>query len=65
MFALSPTPEWIAWGTLPFFINLPCKVIHQFFSLIWTLMYATPPARLILLQVRPALSALTAAEQSF
>lgn len=53
MYALSPTPEWIAWGTLPFFINLPAKVIQQFWTLFYTLMYAAPPARWIIIQVRP------------
>lgn len=53
MYALSPTPEWIAWGTLPFFINLPAKVIQQFWTLFYILMYAAPPARWIIIQVRP------------
>ena len=51
MYPLAPQPEWIAWGTLPFFINIPCKVIQQFWTLFYTLMYATPPARWIIVQV--------------
>ncbi|OAQ86757.1 hypothetical protein PCL_12862 [Purpureocillium lilacinum] len=55
MYALSPTPEWIAWGTLPFFINLPAKVIQQFWTLFYTLMYAAPPARWIIIQNPPSI----------
>lgn len=51
MYPLAPQPEWIAWGTLPFFVNIPCKVIQQFWTLFYTLMYATPPARWIIIQV--------------
>ncbi|PHH87340.1 hypothetical protein CDD83_9002 [Cordyceps sp. RAO-2017] len=55
MFALAPQPEWIAWGTLPFFINLPAKVVQQFWTLFYTLMYATPPARWIIIQNPPSI----------
>ncbi|KAM4056707.1 glycosyl transferases group 1 domain-containing protein [Hirsutella rhossiliensis] len=55
MYALAPQPEWIAWGTLPFFINLPAKVILQFWTLFYTLMYATPPAQWIIIQNPPSI----------
>ncbi|PNY24180.1 Chitobiosyldiphosphodolichol beta-mannosyltransferase [Tolypocladium capitatum] len=55
MYALAPQPEWISWGTLPFFINIPCKVIQQFWTLFYTLMYATPPARWIIIQNPPSI----------
>ncbi|PHH64854.1 hypothetical protein CDD81_3920 [Ophiocordyceps australis] len=55
MFALAPQPIWITWGTLPFFINLPAKVIQQFWTLFHTLMYATPPARFIIIQNPPSI----------
>ncbi|KJZ79257.1 hypothetical protein HIM_01408 [Hirsutella minnesotensis 3608] len=55
MYALAPQPEWIAWGTLPFFINLPAKVIQQFWTLFSTLMYATPPAQWIIIQNPPSI----------
>lgn len=51
MYALSPQPEWVAWGTLPFFLSLPAKVVQQFWTLFYTLMYATPPAQCIIVQV--------------
>ncbi|RCI08447.1 hypothetical protein L249_8880 [Ophiocordyceps polyrhachis-furcata BCC 54312] len=55
MYALAPQPEWIAWGTLPFFLNLPAKVIHQFCTLFYTLLYRTPPARCIIIQNPPSI----------
>lgn len=51
MYALAPQPEWIAWGTLPFFLNIPCKVIQQFWTLFYTMMWATPAAQWIIIQV--------------
>jgi beta-1,4-mannosyltransferase len=51
MYALAPQPEWIAWGTLPFFILIPAKVTQQFWTLFKTLMYTTPPAQWIIIQV--------------
>lgn len=51
MYALAPQPEWIAWGTLPFFLNIPCKVIQQFWTLFYNMMWATPAARWIIIQV--------------
>lgn len=50
LYPLSPQPEWIAWGTLPL-LAIPYKVIHQFCTLFYTLMYATPPAQWIIIQV--------------
>lgn len=47
---LAPYPEWIQWGTLPL-LSIPYKVIHQFGTLFYTLMYATPPAKWIIIQV--------------
>lgn len=55
MYALAPQPEWIAWGTLPFFINLPAKVVQQFWTLFRTLVYSTPPARWIIIQNPPSI----------
>ncbi|KAJ6444399.1 glycosyltransferase family 33 [Purpureocillium lavendulum] len=55
MYALSPTPEWIAWGTLPFFINIPAKVLQQFWTLFYTLLYAAPAARWIIIQNPPSI----------
>lgn len=51
MYPLAATPEWIAWGNLPFFLNIPCKVTHQFFTMFYTLMYTAPAAKWIILQV--------------
>lgn len=51
MYALAPQPEWIAWGTLPFFLNIPCKVIQQFWTLFYAMMWATPAAQWIIIQV--------------
>lgn len=51
VYPLAPQPEWIAWGTLPFFLNIPAKVIQQFWTLFRTLMYTTPPAQWIIIQV--------------
>lgn len=51
MYALAPQPEWIAWATLPFFLLIPCKVLQQFWTLFYTMMYATPAARWIIIQV--------------
>jgi beta-1,4-mannosyltransferase len=50
--ALTPTPEWITWGNLPFFLTIPCKVIIQFWTLWNALAYQTQPAKWIILQVR-------------
>ena len=50
LYALTPQPEWIAWGTLPL-LSIPYKVIHQFCTLFYNLMYATPPAQWIIIQV--------------
>ncbi|KAG5999500.1 hypothetical protein E4U43_002041 [Claviceps pusilla] len=55
MYALAPQPEWIAWGTLPFFINLPCKVVQQFWTLFYTMMWATPAAQWIIIQNPPSI----------
>lgn len=54
MFALAPQPEWIAWGTAPLLIQIPAKVLHQFWTLFHTLMYATPAAQWIIIQVGQA-----------
>jgi beta-1,4-mannosyltransferase len=51
VYPLAAQPEWIAWGTLPFFLNIPAKVIQQFWTLFRTLMYTTPPAQWIIIQV--------------
>ncbi|KAG5940895.1 hypothetical protein E4U53_007531 [Claviceps sorghi] len=55
MYALAPQPEWIAWGTLPFFINIPCKVVQQFWTLFYTMMWATPAAQWIIIQNPPSI----------
>lgn len=52
VFPLTPVPEWIAWNNLPFFINIPCKVLQQFYTLYCTLMYNAPAAKWMVLQVR-------------
>ena len=49
--ALSPTPEWITWGNLPFFLTIPCKVIIQFCTLWSALAIRTEPPKWIILQV--------------
>lgn len=51
MYGLPPQPELLRWGTLPFFLNIPCKVIWQFWGLFSTLMYAAPAAKWIIIQV--------------
>ncbi|KAG6032949.1 hypothetical protein E4U41_007064 [Claviceps citrina] len=55
MYALAPQPEWIAWGTLPFFLNIPCKVMQQFWTLFYTMMWATPAAQWIIIQNPPSI----------
>ncbi|KFA60512.1 hypothetical protein S40285_07876 [Stachybotrys chlorohalonatus IBT 40285] len=55
MFALAPQPEWIAWGTAPLLIQIPAKVLHQFWTLFHTLMYATPAAQWIIIQNPPSI----------
>ncbi|EFY87525.1 beta-1,4-mannosyltransferase, putative [Metarhizium acridum CQMa 102] len=55
MYALAPQPEWIAWGTLPFFLNIPCKVIQQFWTLFYTMTWATPAAKWIIIQNPPSI----------
>jgi beta-1,4-mannosyltransferase len=44
-------PEWLAWGTLPFFIQIPFKVIQQFWTLFVTIMYTAPAAEWVIIQV--------------
>jgi beta-1,4-mannosyltransferase len=51
LYPLRPTPEFVEWGNLPFFINLPIKVTVQFWTLWQNLMYNTEPAQWIILQV--------------
>lgn len=53
-YPLAPQPEWIQWGTLPL-LGIPYKVVHQFWTLFYTLMYATPPARWIVIQNPPSI----------
>ncbi|KOS17452.1 Chitobiosyldiphosphodolichol beta-mannosyltransferase [Escovopsis weberi] len=55
LYALAPQPEWIAWGTLPFFLLVPCKVAHQFWTLFRTLMYSTPAPKWIIVQNPPSI----------
>ncbi|KAH7145822.1 family 33 glycosyltransferase [Dactylonectria estremocensis] len=55
MYALPPQPEVLQWGTLPFFLNIPCKVIWQFWGLFFTLMYSAPPAQWIIIQNPPSI----------
>jgi beta-1,4-mannosyltransferase len=55
MYPLAPQPEWIAWGTLPFFVLIPAKVTQQFWTLFKTLMYDTPPAQWIIIQNPPSI----------
>ncbi|KAH0532169.1 hypothetical protein TsFJ059_000897 [Trichoderma semiorbis] len=55
VYPLAPPPEWIAWETLPFFLNIPCKVIQQFWTLFATLMYTAPPAQWIIIQNPPSI----------
>lgn len=55
MYALPPQPEVLQWGTLPFFLNIPCKVIWQFWGLFSTLMYSAPPAQWIIIQNPPSI----------
>ncbi|KAF4984849.1 hypothetical protein FZEAL_2 [Fusarium zealandicum] len=55
MYALPPQPEVIRWGTLPFFLNLPIKVMWQFWGLFRTLMYDAPAAKWIIVQNPPSI----------
>ncbi|CEJ84228.1 hypothetical protein VHEMI03416 [[Torrubiella] hemipterigena] len=55
VFPLTPVPEWIAWNNLPFFINIPCKVLQQFYTLYCTLMYTAPAAKWMVLQNPPSI----------
>ncbi|KAI6783433.1 Chitobiosyldiphosphodolichol beta-mannosyltransferase-like protein [Emericellopsis cladophorae] len=54
LYALSPYPEWIAWGTLPL-LSIPYKVIHQFCTLYYQMMYAAPAAQWIIIQNPPSI----------
>lgn len=51
LYPLTAVPEWLAWGTLPFFIQIPCKVIQQFWTLFITIMYSAPAAEWVIIQV--------------
>ncbi|KAM0086911.1 mannosyltransferase [Fusarium odoratissimum] len=53
MYALPPQPEVLQWGTLPFFLNIPLKVLWQFWGLFSTLMYDAPAAKWIIIQLPP------------
>ncbi|RMJ12334.1 hypothetical protein BHE90_002637 [Fusarium euwallaceae] len=55
MYPLPPQPEVLRWGTLPFFLNLPMKVIWQFWGMFRTLMYDAPPAKWIIIQNPPSI----------
>ncbi|KIL93540.1 hypothetical protein FAVG1_03522 [Fusarium avenaceum] len=55
MFALPPQPEVLQWGTLPFFLNIPLKVLWQFWGLFHTLMYEAPAAKWIIIQNPPSI----------
>ncbi|KAH6895365.1 family 33 glycosyltransferase [Thelonectria olida] len=55
MYGLPPQPELLQWGTLPFFLNIPCKVIWQFWGLFSTLMYSAPAAKWIIIQNPPSI----------
>ncbi|KAM0563688.1 hypothetical protein ACHAPJ_001415 [Fusarium lateritium] len=55
LYALPPQPEVLRWGTLPFFLNLPLKVLWQFWGLFNTLMYEAPPAKWIIIQNPPSI----------
>ncbi|KAK7426954.1 mannosyltransferase [Neonectria magnoliae] len=55
MYALPPQPEVLQWGTLPFFLSIPYKVIWQFWGLFSTLMYSAPAAQWIIIQNPPSI----------
>jgi beta-1,4-mannosyltransferase len=55
MYALPPQPEVLRWGTLPFFLNIPLKVVWQFWGLFRTLMYDAPAAKWIIIQNPPSI----------
>ncbi|KAF4989281.1 hypothetical protein FGRMN_9205 [Fusarium graminum] len=55
MYALPLQPEVLQWGTLPFFLNLPLKVLWQFWGLFHTLMYDAPAAKWIIIQNPPSI----------
>ncbi|CAM1511314.1 Fc.00g088270.m01.CDS01 [Cosmosporella sp. VM-42] len=55
MYALPPQPEVLQWGTLPFFLNIPLKVIWNFWGLFRTLMYDAPAAKWIIIQNPPSI----------
>jgi beta-1,4-mannosyltransferase len=50
LYALEPVPDWITWST-SLVLKWPLKALHQFWTLFHTLMYATPPAKWIIIQV--------------
>ena len=54
LYALDPVPDWIDWS-MSAILKWPLKLMHQFWTLFYTLMYATPPAQWIIIQVSPAL----------
>ncbi|CAG9997986.1 unnamed protein product [Clonostachys byssicola] len=54
LYPLAPYPEWTIWGTLPL-LSLVYKVIHQFCTLFYTLMYATPAAKWMIIQNPPSI----------
>ncbi|OAA81368.1 hypothetical protein LEL_00913 [Akanthomyces lecanii RCEF 1005] len=55
LYAISPLPEWLAWGNLSFVIQIPGKVIHQFWTLYATMMYTAPAAEWIIIQNPPSI----------
>ncbi|KAK3190531.1 mannosyltransferase [Lecanicillium sp. MT-2017a] len=55
LYPLTAVPEWLAWGTLPFFIQIPCKVIQQFWTLFITIMYSAPAAEWVIIQNPPSI----------
>ncbi|TQV98890.1 hypothetical protein V2A60_007410 [Cordyceps javanica] len=55
LYPLDPLPEWLAWGNLNFIIQIPGKVIHQFWTLFHTIMYTAPAAEWIIIQNPPSI----------
>ncbi|KAM3508080.1 hypothetical protein MY11210_006863 [Beauveria gryllotalpidicola] len=55
LYPLDPLPEWLAWNNLSFFIQIPAKVIQQFWTLFETMMYTAPAAEWIIIQNPPSI----------
>ncbi|KAJ3475475.1 hypothetical protein NLG97_g9446 [Lecanicillium saksenae] len=55
LYALDPLPEWLAWNNLNFVIQIPGKVLFQFWTLFERMMYTAPAAQWIIIQNPPSI----------